>query len=114
MIYECTNLCRNPRHTRNVAHTLKKAIHRSLLVNSRRQAEKAAEEIGACLEPEMGNPDLQGAHPVLKRWYRHMSTREPNPSQEDMVKVKEDYAMLYRREEPTPSREIGTNPQPTL
>ena len=51
---------------RNLARTLTKAVQISLHVGFRRRAERAAEEIGAYLEPAAGNPDLQGAYTVLK------------------------------------------------
>ena len=83
-----------------MVRTLTKSVRSFLLVDSRRQAEKAAEDIDACLEPATGNPELRGAHAFLKRWYRHASARAPNPSQADMDKVTENYAALYWREEP--------------
>ena len=61
-------------------------------------AEKAAEEIAACLEPDTGNLDLRGAYAVLKSWYRHASVRAPNPLRVDMDKVTGDYVAMYRRE----------------
>ena len=76
---------------------LTKYVWRSLLVESRRRAERVAEDIGACLEPMPGNLDLWGAYTVLKWWYRHASARAPNPSREDMEKVVGDYAALYWR-----------------
>ena len=86
-----------------MVRTLTKSVRSFLLVESRRQAEKATEGVGACLEPATGNPELRGAHVVLKRWYRHASVRAPNPSQADMDKVTEGYAALYCQEEhPSP------------
>ena len=61
----------------------------------RRQTEKDAEGIGACLEPTMGSPDLRGAYAVLKRWYRHTSVRSSKTFRTDMSKVTGDYAVLY-------------------
>ena len=66
-------------------------------MESRWQAEKAAEEIGACLESETSNPDLSGSYAVFKSWYQHTSVRAPNPSRLDMVKVTGDYAALCLR-----------------
>ena len=55
-----------------------------------RQAEKATEDIGSCLELAMGNTDLRGAYAALKRWYQHASARAPNPSRADMSRVTGD------------------------
>ena len=99
---ERATLRHNPRHNRNVARKLAKAVHMSILVDYRQQVEKAAEYIGACLEAATGNPDLRGAYTVLKSWYCHASARAPKPSRVDMAKVTGDYAVLYRREFPTP------------
>ena len=90
----------NPQHNRNMERKLTKVIWRPLLVDCRRQAEKATEDIVACLEPAMGNPDLRETYAVLKRWYLHASTRAPNPSQADMANVTGDYDEMYRQEEP--------------
>ena len=46
-----------------------KAVQRYILSDSRWQVEKAAEEIGICLDPATGNPGLRGAYAFLKRWY---------------------------------------------
>ena len=73
-------------------------------MGSRRRAEKAAEEIGACLEPATGSPELRGAYAVLKKWYRHTSTRAPNPSRADITKVTGYYAALHCQEELTTPR----------
>ena len=100
----------NYHHNRNVARTLTKAVQRSLLVDSRRRAESSTEEIEACLEPTLGNPDLQGTYTVIKRWYCQASANASNSSQEDMAKVKGYYAALYRKDNPTPPREVSTNP----
>ena len=62
----------------------------------------------------MGNPDLQGAYSVLKRWYRQAPARSPSPSRVDMAKVTVDYAMLYQQEETTNPQETGINPRHTL
>ena len=74
----------------------------SLVVDSSKQVERAAEEIGTCLELTLGNPDLGGGYTVLKRWYRHASVRAPKSSRKDMSKVMGDYAALYWKEDPTP------------
>ena len=48
-------------HKRNVAQTLTKSVINSLVVDTRRIAEAAAEYIGACLDTLEGAPvDLQG------------------------------------------------------
>ena len=91
----CASFCRNPQHNQNAAHRITKDVRRSLLVDSRRQAEKVAEEIGSCLELLMGNPDLIGAYAVPKRWYRHASVRAPNPSWADIANVTGDYSVMY-------------------
>ena len=80
----------------SVARELLKSAQRSFLVDSRWQTDKSIEEIGVCLKPTMGNTDLRGAYGVLNRWYCHLSTREHNPLQTDMVKVVGEYASLYR------------------
>ena len=49
-------------------------------------------------------PGLRGSYESLKRWYCHTSTRAPNPTREDMVKVTGDYTARYWRKEPTPPR----------
>ena len=67
LIDKRTSLCLNLPHNKNVARNLNKAVRRSLLVESRRRMDTAAEEIGACLEPEMVKTDLKGAYKVLKR-----------------------------------------------
>ena len=67
LIDEHAALRRNPRHNTNVARMLTTSIQRSLLVGSRRQAEKATEDIGTCLEPATGSPDLRGEYTVIKR-----------------------------------------------
>ena len=95
MVDEHVSLHRNPRHDWNVVCTLPKAFRRSLLVNSRWQAEKSADDIFACLELATGNPEIRGTYTVLKRWYLHASAREPNPSRLDMAKVTGYYATLY-------------------
>ena len=92
----------NIQHNRNVVRTLTKVVWRYLLLDSRRQAEKATDYIGACLEPVTGNPDPIGTYAAPKRWYRHASMRALNPSRADMAKVTGDYAALYRREERPP------------
>ena len=103
MIDECTALSHNPLHKINVERKITKSVWRSLLVDSRQPAEKAADDIGACLEPLTVNPDLRGAYAVLKSWYCHASARALNPSEADMAKFIGDYYALYRRKETTPS-----------
>ena len=103
-----TALRLNPGHNRNMAHKITKYVLRSLLVESRRITEKAAEEISTCLEPETVNPDVRGAYTVLKSWYHHASTRAPKPSWADTDNVTGDYAALYWKEEllpPPPSED---------
>ena len=51
----------NSCHNYNVAYTLTKDVLRSLLVESRRIVDRAAKDIGTCLEPKLGNPDIQGS-----------------------------------------------------
>ena len=66
MVYERAALHRNPQHISNVARKLTKTVRRSLLVDSRCKEEKDTEDIGACLEPSTGYPDLRGSYTVLK------------------------------------------------
>ena len=58
LIDDLTALRRNPQHKSNVARTLSKSIQMLLLVDYRRRADKAAEEIGELLEPATRKPDL--------------------------------------------------------
>ena len=67
MISKCTSLCHNYHHNQNMVCTLTKTIRRSLIVDTRRRAERAVEEIRACLEPTLGKPDPWGAYTVLKQ-----------------------------------------------
>ena len=84
-------------------HILTKSIRRFLLVDSRKITERAAEEIGSCLDPASGTPqDLQGAYTILKRWYSHASARAPSPLWADMVKVSAGG--------PDPPRQASYNP----
>ena len=46
---------------------------------------------------------------MLKRWYRHASSRAPIPSRADMEKVMGDYATLYRREHLNPLGSLVKN-----
>ena len=55
------------------------------------QVEKEETEIGSCMGPDMGGADPCGAYAILKRWYRHVSTRAPNPSQTDMENSRGDF-----------------------
>ena len=68
MVDNTASLRCNYRHNWNVARTLTKSVQRSLLVDSRRRAERTAEEIGTCLELMSGNLDLWGTYTVLKQW----------------------------------------------
>ena len=105
MIDKLAYLFRNPRHNRIVLRKMTKSVRRYLLVESRWKKDKAAEDIGTYMESLMGSTDLRGENMVLKRWYRHALGRAPQPSWEDMSKVKGDYASLYRRGKSTPSIE---------
>ena len=58
---------RNPRHSQNMARGITRTVCRSLMVDSRRRAEEAATEIGACLEPATGEADPCGLYTILKR-----------------------------------------------
>ena len=79
----------------------------------RRQAEKAATAIGACLEPSTGVNDPNRLYAILKRWYWHAYVRAPNTSQKDMDKVRGDLKTLYQREEPPPpSPPLATHVEP--
>ena len=60
MIVDSTYIYRNYRHNRNVVRKLTKAFWRPLLVESRRQPERDAEEIGACTKPTLVNQNLRG------------------------------------------------------
>ena len=94
------SLRRNKFHSRQQARLLTRQINQSLKEDRKARAEKAAQEIGACLSTD--TPDLQGAWNIIKRWYRHASARQPNPSREDLHKVANDYAALYTAETPSP------------
>ena len=97
MIDKHASLRHKLRHNRNVERNLIKSIWRSLLVDSRRRTEKAVEEIGVCMEPTTGIPDLRGGYSVLIIWYPHSSSRAINPSQADLAKVAGYYAALHWR-----------------
>ena len=58
--------------------------------------DNASEEIGACLEPAMGSPDLRGSCTVLKSWYHHTSARAHIPLRADMAKDTGYYAIMYK------------------
>ena len=69
-----------------MASTLTKSVRKFLLVDSRRQADRDAEEIGACLEPTLGTLELWGAYTVLKWWYHYASARATSHLWVDMAK----------------------------
>ena len=80
-----------------MGRTLTKSIQRYLLVDSRKLADMATEDIGSFLELASGKTQyLQGDYTILKIWYRHVSARAPNPLRSDMAKVTGDYTTLYR------------------
>ena len=83
-------------------------------MDSRKRVERAAKDIGACLEPSSGTPqDLQGVYIILKIWYCHASARAPNSMRLDTEKVTRDYTKLYQREDPTtPVRKVPTHVTP--
>ena len=88
LVDKCASLRCNTLHNRNVARTLAKDVQRSLLVESRKQAESSAKEIGACLDPESGTSQyLQEFYTILKRLYQHASVRATNPSRSNMENV---------------------------
>ena len=70
LIGKHATLRQNIFHHQNLARDPTKVVWRSLIEDYRRRAEKAASEIGVCLEPAMGNTDLHGAYTLLKRWYQ--------------------------------------------
>ena len=114
MIDECASLCHKTQHNWNVVLILTKSVRKSLLVEFRKQAERASEEIGSCLDPAPGTPlDLQGAYTILKSWHHHVSTRAPKPLWTYMAKVMGDYGALYWREYPDPpGRTVSTHVTP--
>ena len=81
---------------------LTKAVRCSLLVDSQRQVEDSSKAIRACLFPAAREMDPRRAYSVMKRWYRNVSTRVPNPSRTDMEKVKGGFQTLYQRDDPHP------------
>ena len=89
-----TPLRRKYLHNRNVACTLTKSVQISLLVNSRRQVDRALEDIVACLKPMPGKTDIQGGYTMLKWWYRNMSARTHETLRLDMEKFTGDYTVL--------------------
>ena len=110
---ERTALQSNPPNRQNVVRDLTKSVQRSLIEDPQQQAEKLAAEIGACLEPATGDMDLRGEYSVLKRWYRHVSSRSPKRSPADMDKVTKDYTTLYHRKDPeTPGQPLSTHIDP--
>ena len=88
-------LRRNPFHGQQQAQVLTCQIGSSLKVDRRRRAEVAATEIGQCLGNEQ--PDLKGAFDILKRWYRHASSRPPKPSRQDLQKISKECEALCKR-----------------
>jgi hypothetical protein len=92
-------LCRNKHHSCQEAGRLTRQIKQNLKADWRRQAEDAAWAIGDCLHTE--EPDLQQAWNILKRWYRHATARQPQPSRADLVTVSTKYATLYTAESPS-------------
>ena len=80
---------------------------------SRRRAEEAETEIGACLEPTTGGSDPCGAYTILKRWYLHTSAWAPNPFRIDMEKVRGGFQTFHHREEThTPGLPLATHIDP--
>ena len=113
LIDKRADLQQNPRHGRNVARGLTRAVRRSLMADSRRQAEEAATDIGECMEPSTGEADPCRVYAILKYWYRHVSARDPNTSWTDMEKVRGDFQTLYQREEPhSPGLPLATHVYP--
>jgi hypothetical protein len=62
--------------------------------------EDAARVIGDCLHTE--ELDLQQAWNILKRWYRHATAQQLQPSCADLITVSTEYALLYTEESPSP------------
>ena len=77
----------NPCHSRNVVRGIIRAVRRSLMSESQRQAEETETEIGACMEPSARGKDPCRAYAILKLWYWHASAWAPNLSQIYMEKV---------------------------
>ena len=65
LIDKCAALQRNPRRCRNVARSLTKYVHSSVIDKYRRRTEKVAAEIGACMEPAKGYSNVCEAYIVL-------------------------------------------------
>ena len=57
LVEKLAALRRNPRHSRNVARGITRAVRRSLMEDYQRRAEEAATEIGACMETSTGGAD---------------------------------------------------------
>ena len=92
---------------------MNRLILRSLVVDSRRRSDRAAEEIGACLKLTLGNPDLPGAYTMLKWRYFRVTVRYTNPLWADMANVAGDYTTLNQREDPKPpGRPVTTQVTP--
>ena len=104
----------NPQHNRNMERKLTKAIWRPLLVDYRRQSEKATEDIVACLEPAVGNPDLRETYAVLKRWYLHASTGHRTPRRRTWPTSQGIMMRCTDRKTPPPPQETGAYPRQNL
>ena len=90
-----------------MSQTLANDVQRSLLVESRKQSDKAVKYIGALLEEVLGTPqDPEGPFTILKWWYRHASARAPNTSYMGTEKVTGYYSTLYLWVEPTPASSL--------
>ena len=86
----------------------------SLVVDSSKQVERAAEEIGTCLELTLGNPDLGGG---LHRSQTVVPPRVCEGAQifaEGHVKGHGGLRRTILEGGPDPSREVSSNPRHTL
>ena len=54
-------------------------------------------DIWACMESSMGGADPCVGYAIMKRWYRHVFVRDPNPSQTDVENVRGYLQTLYQR-----------------
>ena len=88
----------NPCHSEKMVRGITRSVCRSVMADYWRRAEEASTDIGTCLEPSTGGADPHGAYAILKRWYRHVSTRAPNPSRTDMENIRGDFQTLYQRD----------------
>ena len=58
------------------------------------------EDTCACLEtPQDQPPELKGSYAIFKLCYFHASSRQPNPSREDLAKISGEYDVLYQRKD---------------